>query len=781
MNLEPPHPNDRSSRSATRSGPLNTPASAMPPLVAFQSKLERISHGLPDGIRREFNKLRESDEDSSKLVLAQSLCHFLVKNGLPADAEALRELALNSPPVAKQVPEVFFEHGGTRTDYYTWLHDLTTPEAKQYLANENAHTALFMADTEALQESLLRDIAGHIPEEEETIATQYGAYYYSGLWRRDNEYPIMLRRHGSKSAEPEVILDVNELARDQSYFEYGGYFDLTHDQRLMAYGADTVGNEHYDLYLKDLLTGESVKEITDATCDFVLTPDGKYLFYSKADESERPYKVYRHRIGSDQSEDQVVFYEPDQTCHINLSKSLSGRFLFISTGTHTTNEVHVLDLDDTESAAKLMAPKQQGVLYDVAHHEDRFIIRTNIGGAKDYKIVECPVATPGPENWKDLLPYDESHYIKDFDVFRDHVVTYERVKGRDVCRVLMLSTGESYELPLPRQEESYGLGGVGLWEFDRDRILLHFGTLVSPTEYYEFDLTKRELTLVDRDEVPGFEPEKFEILDLNAKARDGKEVPLTVALPRDRSGPIPIVVMAYGAYGNGWPDSFDDYASYATALRVALLENGFGFAMAHPRGGDELGQAWWEEGKFLNKQNTFSDVIACGEHLIERGLTTSEQLGLVGRSAGGTMATAVANQRPELFSSVIAGVPFVDAVTTMSDQSMPLVQIEYEEWGNPAIKEQYEAMLAWSPYDQVRAQGYPHMMLTAGLDDPRVDAREPVKMVAKLRDLNRGDTTILLSTTMGPGHSGASGRLAKCKDTAVHAAFFLKTLADQAD
>jgi oligopeptidase B len=671
--------------------------------------------------------------------------------------------------VADRRPHRLTIHGDTRVDEYYWLRDREDPAVLRYLEAENEYTAAMMRHTEGLQERLYREMVGRIQETDLSVPERIDGWYYYSRTEEGRQYPIFCRRHGSLDAAEEIALDQNLLAEGHDYFRLGA-LALSPDHRLLAYSTDTTGAETYTLFVKDLTTGELLTERIDNTSYGVeWAEDNRTLFYTTLDETRRPWRLHRHRLGSDPSSDAIVYEEPDGTVLLSLGKTRSRAFILVDLSSHSSSEVRYLPAAEPEAPLRLMAPREPNVEYLVDHHGERFFIVTN-DGAPNFRLAEAPVSDPGKANWRTLIENDPAVKLDGVDAFRNHLVVYERQDALRHIRVLDLRTGASHRVGFP--EAVYTFRMTENPEFDTTKLRFVYMSLVTPNSVIDYDLDTREWELRKQQEVKGgYDPSLYHTERAFAEAPDGTRIPLSLVYrtPLARDGARPLLLYGYGSYGSCYDPSFSSNA-------ISLLDRGFVVAIAHIRGGEEMGRAWYENGKLLHKQHTFTDFIAAAEFLLREGYTSRERLAINGGSAGGLLIGAVLNLRPELFRVAVAEVPFVDVVTTMLDESIPLTVIEYEEWGNPNDPQYYEYMKSYSPYDNVRAQAYPDMLVTAGLNDPRVAYWEPAKWVARLRTLRTTPTRLLLRTNMGAGHSGASGRYDYLREVAFKYAFILDAM-----
>jgi oligopeptidase B len=674
------------------------------------------------------------------------------------------------PPIAKIIPQRLEAHGGTRIDNYYWMRDRENPEVIAYLEAENAYADQMMAHTQALQDSLFEEIKGRIKKNDETAPYPYEGHYYYTRFVEGGEYPIYCRRRGSLDSLEQILLDVNELAAGHDFFAVWTR-QVSTDGNLYAYAADTTGRRFFSIYFKDLGTGEMYPDvIPNVTSDMAWANDNRTLFYAKQDSvTLRSYRIYRHVLGTPVSDDVLVYEEPDDTFDCGVLKTKSKRYLMIASYQTLSSEWRYLDADNPAGQFTILQPRERDHEYGVDHLGEKFYIRTN-WQAENFRLMEAPVTSPGKEHWTELIPHRPDVLIENFELFDDYLVVSERQAGLTKFHVLPWSGGEAYYVDFG--EPAYlAYFDVNL-ELGTPLLRYAYTSMVTPASVFEYDLRTRERTLRKQDEVlGGYDPADYRTERLMAPARDGVLVPISIVYPKSlrRDGSSPLLLYAYGSYGISEDATF-------SAARLSLLERGFAYATAHVRGGEEMGRGWYEDGKLRQKMNTFNDFIDCAEYLIAQGYTRSDRLFGNGGSAGGLLIGAVANLRPDLFRGLIADVPFVDVVTTMLDETIPLTTSEYDEWGNPNDKIYYDYMLSYSPYDNVTARAYPNMLVTAGLHDSQVQYWEPAKWVAKLRALKTDRHELLLRTNMEAGHFGISGRFRQYRDIALMYAFMLDVL-----
>ncbi len=682
---------------------------------------------------------------------------------------ACAKKASPKPPVAEIVPKDVSVHNDKRVDDYFWLREKENPEVIDYLKAENAYTETMMAHTEKLQTQIYDELVGRIKETDLDVPVKWGDYFYYNRTEKGQQYSIYCRKAGSLDAEEEVLLDQNELAAGKEYFRLG-VFEVSPNHKLLAYSVDTTGSETYTIKVKNLETGALLPDEVPGTYYSVeWANDNKTLFYNTLDPANRPFKLFSHKLGSDTAQDKLLHFEEDEAYFLSLSKTKSQAYLLLELGSSTTSEVWYLDADQPDSGFKLMHPRQHKMEYYVSHHGDKFYIMTN-EDAINFKIMQVSVKNPSKKHWKEYLPHRPSVKIDGVEPFRQHLVIYERDQGLEKIRVANLGTKKHHYIEF--DEAAYSVGGAHNPDFEGSVLRFHYSSLVTPSSVFDYDMDARSRELKKQKEVlGGYDPAEYQTERLFAMAGDGTKIPISLVYKRgmQKNGKSPLYLYGYGSYGVTIDPGFN-------SNRLSLLDRGFVFAIAHIRGGGALGRGWYDDGKLFTKKNTFTDFITCAEHLITENYTSRQRLVISGGSAGGLLMGAVMNMRPDLFHAVVAKVPFVDVVNTMLDASIPLTVIEYEEWGNPNEADFYEYIKDYSPYDNVEAKNCPNILITAGLNDPRVQYWEPAKWTAKLRAVKTDDNLLLLKTNMGAGHGGASGRYDHLKEIAFEYAFLFDRL-----
>ena len=684
-------------------------------------------------------------------------------------------------PTAPERPATSTLHGITRTDPYAWLKapnwqqvmkDPTVLDAdiRAYLDAENAHLKAGLKSTEKLQEDLFSEYRGRIKEDDSTVPSPDGDWAYYSRYEIGGQHPIYCRRPrlDADDQREQVVLHGDQMADGLSYFRIGAA-DHSHDHQVLAYALDTNGSEFYALRFKNLETGEALDDVIEQTSgNFAWAADNRTIFYTVLDDNHRPLKVLRHVLGTPVAEDVVIYEESDVGFFVGVGLTESREFVIINTHDHVTSEIWLIPSRAPETTPRLVAKREPEVEYDVSHHGDRLFIRTNRQGAEDFKVVTAPVESPSTDNWVDLIPHEPGRLILDVELYSGHMIRMERVDALPRIVITDLSSQDTHEIQF--DEEAYSLGLIGGYEFDTTTLRFAYSSMTTPHRVFDYDMASRQRILRKEQEVPsGHDPANYRSRRLMATSHDGAQVPVSILHHRDTpiDGSAPILLYGYGSYGHAMPASFG-------VTRLSLVDRGFVFAVAHIRGGMEKGYRWYKDGKLHRKTNTFLDFIAAAEALRDARYGHPQRIAAQGGSAGGMLMGAIANMRPDLFGAIVADVPFVDVLNTMCDASLPLTPPEWPEWGNPIESvEAYKTIAGYSPYDNVRAQDYPAMLVTAGLTDPRVTYWEPAKWVAKLRATKTGGQPLFLKTNMEAGHAGASGRFDSLKETALEQAFLL--------
>lgn len=682
------------------------------------------------------------------------------------------------PPIAEKKDSVMTIHGDTRIDPYFWMRltdeqkraetpDEQTLNVLTYLNEENEYTSEVLKHTEDFQDQLYDEIVGRIKKTDESVPYFRASYWYYTRYEEGKEYPIYARKKSTLEAEEEILLNVNGMAEGFTYYSAAG-LNVSPDNMMVVFGEDTLSRRIYSLRFKDLNTGRFLKdEIPNTSGSGAWSNDGQYYFYTtKNTVSLLSEKIWRHKLGTDLSEDVVVYEEKDPSYYIGVYNSKSDKFIIIYNSSTLVSDYHVLNANDPTGEFKQFIPRGEEHEYSIYHFEDKFYIHTN-WNAQNFRLMETPDDATDQSNWKEVIAHREDVYLEGLDLFKNHMVLDERKAGLTNLRVINQKTGEEHYLEF--DESAYTAYTTTNVEFDTDQLRFGYQSMTTPNSTYDYNMNTKERELKKQTEVVGgHNPEDYSTERVWATARDGAEVPISIVYKKgfEKNGKGPLLLYAYGSYGATIDASF-------SSTRLSLLDRGFGFAIAHIRGGQMMGRQWYEEGKMFKKQNTFNDFIDCANYLIEENYSSPAHLYAQGGSAGGLLMGAIYNMNPELFNGVLAAVPFVDVVSTMLDESIPLTTNEFDEWGNPKNKDSYEYMLSYSPYDQVTAKEYTHMLVTTGLFDSQVQYWEPAKWVAKLRDLKTDDNILLMDCDMEAGHGGASGRFKRYHTTALQYAFLL--------
>ena len=665
----------------------------------------------------------------------------------------------------KREPHVTQIHGYTLTDDYFWLRDKTNPEVLKYLEAENTYTEQVMQPTKALQETLYSEMLGRIKQTDLSVPSRLGDYLYYSRTEEGKQYPIMCRRKGSMDAPEELLLDLNALAEGHSYLGVGAYV-VSDDGHWLAYSLDTTGYRQFTLHVKDLRTGQTSSEQIDRVGSVVWSSDNRTLFYTTEDPvSKRSNKVWRHVVGASASE--LVFEERDELFDVAVSRSLDRKIIFFGSFAKTTSEQRFLASDNPAGEFRVILPRQTGHEYDTDHYEGRLYIRTN-KGAKNFRVVSAPLEDPSEARWTSFIDANPAVKIESMTFFARHGVVTEREGGLSFLRVIDMKTRASHRITT--EESDYALALAVNPEYYTDTVRFAYQSMVTPSSVYDYRMDTRERTLLKRQEVlGGDDPTQYEARRVWATSRDGTRVPISLVYRKGLvlDGQAPLLLYAYGSYGISMSPVF-------SSGRLSLLDRGFIYALAYVRGGGELGEEWREQGRMMQKMNTFTDFIDCADYLVASGFTSSDRLVIQGGSAGGLLVAAVANMRPDLFKAVVAQVPFVDVMNTMLDASLPLTTSEYIEWGNPNEKPAFDYMITYSPYDNVKAQAYPAMLVHVSLNDSQVAYWEGAKLVAKLRAMKTDSNPLLLKANLGAGHGGASGRYDALRETAFTMTFMLQ-------
>lgn len=669
-------------------------------------------------------------------------------------------------PQAKKIPHELQTHQDVRIDNYYWLNDKENPEVIKYLEDENAYTATKLSSTNELQEELYQEMKSRIKEEDQSLPTRKDDYYYYSRFEEGSQYPIYCRKYQTLNAQEEIFLDVNELAKGHEYFNVGNYA-LNDDQSILAYSVDIKGRRIYDIFFKDLKTGKLLDDkISEVTGNAVFAQDN-YLFYTDKNKTTlRSDRVYLHKVGQKQSADKEIYFEADDTYNIGVSKSKTKDFIYITSSHKTSNEVRMIPANEPLSVPKVFHQREAQLEYSPIHAKDKFYILTNYQ-AKNFRIMEVGLDNTNKENWREVIAHNPDILIEDVDVSKDYLVLAEVENGLDKIRIINRQSLESFYLLAKEEVYTTYIGS----NHDYESTILRYGyqSMTTPSSIYDYDIKNQTEELKKQQEVLGeFKKEDYLTKRIFVKSYDGTDIPVSMVYHKNTkiSAQTPLLLYGYGSYGYSIPPSF-------SSSRLSLLNRGFIFAIAHIRGGSEMGRFWYEDGKMLNKKNTFKDFISVGKYLVANNYTSQKHLYGYGGSAGGLLMGAVINMEPELFNGIISAVPFVDVLTTMLDDTIPLTTSEYDEWGNPNEIQYYNYIKSYCPYSNIEAKPYPNILVTTGLHDSQVQYFEPAKWVAKLRELKTDKNLLLMKTQMEAGHSGATGRFNALKEVALDYAFLL--------
>ena len=700
----------------------------------------------------------------------QFLSLILISSLFSCDTKTQNSMSeLPNAPLAKQIPKNLTIHDDVRVDEFYWLNDRENPEVIDYLNKENDYYNAHTTHTKEFQTSLFEEMKSRIKEDDSSVPYKYNGYWYITKYEKGKDYPIYTRKKETLEAEEELLFDCNEMAKDHSYFRLVG-LNINLNNDLVSYGIDTTGRRQYTLHIKDLKTNTVLKdEISNTTGGSTWANDNKTLFYTKKDETTlRSEAIYKHRLNTDQKSDELIYEETDDTFGVSVFKTKSKKYLVIVSYSTLTTEYQILNANTPDGDFKVFQPRTRGLEYSISHYEDSFYIVSNADGAQNFKFSKTSETQTQKKYWNDVIPHRENVLLEDIEIFKDFLVVSERENGLNQIHIKRWDGSGSYYLPF--ESETYTAYTTTNIDFDTSVLRYSYQSLTTPSSIIDFDMVTKTKTIKKEQEVLGgkFKKENYTSERLWATAADGTQIPISLIrhVDTEKSSETPLLLYAYGSYGN----TIDPYFS---TVRLSLLDRGFIFAIAHIRGGEYLGRQWYEDGKLFNKKNTFSDFVDCSKYLIENKYTSAKHQYAMGGSAGGLLMGAVVNLAPELYNGVVAQVPFVDVVTTMLDDSIPLTTGEYDEWGNPNEKDYYEYMKSYSPYDNVTNKLYPNMLVTTGLHDSQVQYWEPAKWVARLRSQNKNTSQLYLKTNMEAGHGGASGRFEALKEVAAEYAFLL--------
>lgn len=689
------------------------------------------------------------------------------KNQASKDSAMYEKTGIQTPTVKKN-PKELSVHGDTRIDNYYWLNDRENPDVIAYLEAENAYKDKMLAHTKGFQEKLFEEMKGRIKEDDQSVPYKDNGYYYLTRYVQGGEYPIYARKKGSLDAKEETLLNVNELAKPYDYFNVSG-LSVSPDNKILAYNEDTLSRRIYTIRFKNLETGEMLADQIPGVEGYgaAWANDNKTVFYVAKDlETLRGYKVMKHKLGTPAAQDLEIFNEKDETFNLAIGKTKSKKYIMFASTQTLSAEYWVLDASVPDGKFHVIQPRERKLEYSVDHSGDKFYILTNLD-AKNFRLMEAPESKTTKDNWKEVIAHRSDVLLEGMDIFKSYLVLSERKNGITQLRVRPWDGSPEHYLYFP--EEAYVAGTTINLEYDTDLLRLNYQSMTTPSTTFDYNMKSKEFKQLKQQEVlGGFNPQDYQTERVYVTARDGAKIPVSIVYKKGfrKDGKSPLLLYAYGSYGYSMDPSF-------SSSRLSLLNRGFGYAIAHIRGGQEMGRQWYEDGKLLKKKNTFTDYIDCGDWLVANHYTNKGNLYAMGGSAGGLLMGAVANMRPDLFKGMVAAVPFVDVITTMLDETIPLTTFEFDEWGNPKNKEYYDYMKSYSPYDNVEAKTYPAMLVTTGLHDSQVQYWEPAKWVAKMRELRKDKNPLLLHTNMEAGHGGASGRFKALKETAMEYAFLL--------
>lgn len=680
-------------------------------------------------------------------------------------------------PVAEKNPTILTKHGDVRIDNYYWMKlsdeqkmaktpDEHTAKVVAYLEAENKYREQMTSHLQGFQETLFEEIKARIKQDDASVPYKSNGYYYITRYETDQEYPIYARKKDSLDNPEEIMLNVNVLAKPYSYYNISAR-KVSTDNKILAYGEDTVSRRQYTLRFKNLETGEMLSDnITNTTGTAIWANDNQTIFYTRKDESLRSYKIFKHILGTDESADVEVFHEEDDTFNAFVYKTKSDKFIVIGSWATLSQELYTIPADQPNNELTLFQKRERNLEYSISHYGDKWYIRTNKDHAKNFKVMTTDENATDKENWKDLIPHRDDVYVEGLELFTNYMVINERIEGISKMRIMPWNGEDHY---IDFGEAAYTSSpGVNM-EFDTEILRVGFTSMTTPSTVYDYNMKSRSLKLMKQQEVIGdFKPNQYESERIMVEARDGARVPVSVVYKKGykKNGTQPLLLYAYGSYGY----SIDPYFS---SVRLSLLDRGFGYAIAHIRGGQEMGRDWYENGKFLKKMNTFTDFIDVGDYLVNNKYAAKNHLYAMGGSAGGMLMGGIANMRPDLWNGIVAAVPFVDVVTTMLDDTIPLTTGEYDEWGNPNDEIYYRYMKSYSPIDNVEAKDYPSILITTGYHDSQVQYWEPAKWISKLRDLKTDNNPLMMYCNMDTGHGGASGRFQKYKEVAMEYAYLL--------
>ena len=674
-----------------------------------------------------------------------------------------------NPPSAEKIKKELIEHGNVRTDNYFWLNHIDNPKVLEYLIAENNYTDEILKHTEAIQEKLYNEIIGRIKQDDVSVPYKDNGYFYYTRYEDGKEYAVYCRKKGTMEAAEEILINVNEMAEGQKFLNVTG-LSVSIDNKFLSYGVDTVGRRKYNIFIKNLETGEIYNvKLPNSTGYAAWSNDNKTLFYTRKDKALRAYKIFRHKLGDSSSDDKEIYHEKDETFSTTVYKTKSDKFLIIGSFSIISSEYRFLSADEPDGDFRIFQQRESDVEYYIDHYQNIFYIKTNLK-AKNFRLMKTPLDKTTKENWQEIIPNRKNVLLEEMEIFNDYLVLQEKKNGLNHLRIIGLN--DKSDKYLDFAEAAYSTSIDRNPEFNTDVFRYSYTSLITPRSIIDYNMRTGEKIILKQDEVLGaYNKDEYIVERLNAAAEDGTKIPVSLVYKKGirKDGSNPLLLYGYGAYAISTEPVFN-------STRLSLLDRGFIFAITHIRGGQEMGRSWYEDGKLLKKKNTFTDFINCAEFLIKEKYTSKEKLCIMGASAGGLLVGAVINMRPDLFKAVVANVPFVDVITTMLDESIPLTTGEFYEWGNPKSKDYYDYILSYSPYDNVEEKDYPAMLVMTGLNDSQVQYWEPAKWVAKLRDMKTNSNILLLKTNMQAGHGGASGRFEKFREVAMEYTFLLDQL-----
>jgi oligopeptidase B len=674
-----------------------------------------------------------------------------------------------NPPIAEKIKKELIEHGNKRTDNYFWLKECENPKILEYLKAENAYADEMLKHTLGLQEKIYNEIKGRIKQDDASVPYRDNGYYYYTRYEDGKEYPVYCRKKGTIESTEEILLNVNEMAKGQKFLNVTG-LSVSMDNKFLSYGVDKVGRRKYTIFIKNLETGKTYKDkIPNTTGYAAWANDNVTLFYTRKDNALRAYKVFRHKVGKSPSDDKEIYHEKDETFNTTVYKTKSDKFLIIGSFSIVSSEYRILSADEPNGDFRIFQERERDVEYYIDHYKDIFYIKTNLK-AKNFRLMKTAVDKTAKENWHEVIPNRKDILLEELEIFDDYLVLQEKKNGLNQLRIIGLKDKSDHYLDFG--EAAYSTSIDRNPEFNTGVFRYSYTSLITPRSIIDYNMRTGEKIILKQDEVlGGYNKDEYIVKRLYTVAEDGTRIPISIVYKKGirKDGNNPVLLYGYGSYAISTEPIF-------SSTRLSLLDRGFIYGIAHIRGGQEMGRSWYDSGKLLNKKNTFTDFLNCAEFLIKEKYTSKEKLCIMGASAGGLLIGAVINMRPDLFKAAIANVPFVDVITTMLDESIPLTTGEFDEWGNPKLLEYYDYILSYSPYDNIAKQNYPAMLVMTGLHDSQVQYWEPAKWVAKLREMKTDSNILLLKTNMQAGHGGASGRFEKFREVAVEYAFLLDQL-----